>query len=123
MTDKRDPGAAFQQMLTDWERSTNALANQLMGTGEFSRTINGVTNLSLALQQQIQEHMSRVLATVNLPSREEVAELGVTLRQVDERLSRIEALLAGLGGAGAQATSTPERPRPPRTRKPPQKAH
>ena len=122
MADKLDPAAMFSQALSDWERTTNALANRLMGSGEFSRGVNSATNLSLVLQQHLQENMARFLATANLPSREDVAELGATVRAVDARLERIEALLAGLGGASgtAAAAGTPARARPPRTRKPPQ---
>ena len=118
MADKVDPAALFQQALNDWERTTNALANRLMGTGEFSRSINSATNLSLILQQHLQEGMARFLAAANLPSREDVAELGEAVRAVDARLERIEALLAGLGGG--TASEAPARPGPARTRKPSQ---
>ena len=115
MAESKDARARFMDLLGEWERTSNALANQLMGSGEFSRGMNSATNLGLLLQQQVQEHMSRMLAGVNLPSREEVAELGATVRRMDERLARIEAMLAGIGrGAAAE----PPRPRPPRTRKP-----
>lgn len=117
MADKLDPAALFSQAVSDWERTTNALANRLMGSGEFSRGVNNATNLSLVLQQHLQENMARFLSTANLPSRQDVTELGEAVRAVDARLERIEALLAGLGGQAAEA---PARPRPPRTRKPPQ---
>jgi hypothetical protein len=116
MADARDPADLFREMLGHWERASNEIVGKMLQTSEFSRGMNNATTVSLKLQQTMHEQMTRFLAAVNLPSREEVANLGAGLRALDERLARIEALLA------AQAGTTPgparTAPRPPRTRKP-----
>ena len=64
---------------------------QLLQSGEFSKSMQGVTALSLKLQQGSQEAMQKVLTASNLPSRADILELGAQVRGVEERLSRIEA--------------------------------
>ena len=53
---------------------------------------------------------------MNVPNRDDVAELGQRLAAIEERLARIETLIER--GTGVSA-ATAERRRPPRTRKPP----
>ena len=119
MADARDPGDMFRELLGQWERTSNEFVGKLLQTGEFSRGMNNATTLSLKLQQTMHEQMTRFLAAANMPSREEVANLGAGLRALDERMARIEALLTAATGAAPPARDTP---RPPRTRKPAPKA-
>jgi hypothetical protein len=66
------------------------------------------------------ETMSRYLQLVNMPSRQEVLALGERLSGIDERLSRMEALLAGRAvGPDSSTAAAPGANRPPRTKKPP----
>ena len=120
MADARDPGDMFREMLGHWERTSNEIVGKMLQSSEFSRGMNNATTLSLKLQQTMHEQMTRFLAAANMPSREEVANLGAGLRALDERLARIEALLAAATGSGPTPARTT--PRPPRTRKPAPKA-
>jgi hypothetical protein len=36
----KDPAAAWQNLVAQWEKSLNALANRTMGSDEFSKSIN-----------------------------------------------------------------------------------
>lgn len=119
MADPRDPGDMFREMLGHWERTSNEIVGKMLQSSEFSRGMNNATTLSLKLQQTMHEQMTRFLAAANMPSREEVANLGAGLRALDERLARIESMLSAATGAAPPAR---ERPRPPRTRKPAPKA-
>ena len=116
MADAKDPADLFREMLGHWERSSNEIVGKMLQSSEFSRSMNNATTVSLKLQQSMHEQMTRFLAALNMPSREEVTSLGAGLRAIEERLARIEARLA------APAAMAPDRPRPPRTRKPAPKA-
>ncbi len=109
-----DPAAMFRDMLGQWEKMSNEWGSQLLQSSEFSKSMQGVTALSLKLQQGSQEAMQKVLTASNLPSRADILELGAQVRGVEERLSRIEAALATIGAT----PPVPERPKPLRTRKP-----
>lgn len=119
MADAKDPADLFREMLGHWERTSNEVVGKMLQTSEFSRGMNNATTLTLKLQQTMHEQMTRFLAAANMPSREEVADLGAGIRAIDERLARIEAMLAQATGATPPER---ERPRPPRTRKPASKA-
>jgi len=119
MADAKDPADFFRDMLGQWERASNEIVGKMLQTSEFSRGMNNATTVSLKLQQTMHEQMTRFLAAANMPSREEVASLGAGMRALDERMARIEALLMAATGAKPAA---PDRPKPPRTRKPAAKA-
>ena len=40
-----DPAESFRNLVTEWERGFDSLANRLMGTEEFSRSMNQFQNL------------------------------------------------------------------------------
>jgi hypothetical protein len=115
-----DPGTFFREMLGQWEGVANQFGAELMKSGEFARTMQGATALSLKAQEGAREAMTRALAAANMPSREEVIDLGGRMSAVEARLERIEALLSAL--AGAPAVPKVDRPKPSRTKKPPKKA-
>jgi glutathione S-transferase len=111
-----DPAAAFRELVTQWERNINSVANQVMGTESFSRLMQEAQRLQLAVQQATSEAMGRRLAALNMPTREDIIRLAEKLTEVDRRLARIEATLDG------DPTIAPdEAPRAakPRTRRPP----
>jgi len=112
----RDPAAMFREFVTQWERNANSLANQVMGTESFSRMMQEAQRLQLALQQATSEAMGRRLATMNMPTRDDVIRLAEKLADVDRRLARIEASLDG--DATVVADDAPRAARP-RTRQPP----
>ena len=67
-----DPGAAFRDFVTQWERNFNSFANQIMGTESFSRLMQEMQRMQLAVQQATSEAMGRRLASMNMPTREDI---------------------------------------------------
>jgi hypothetical protein len=97
MSDKRpDPGEAFRNLITEWERGFDAMANKLMGTEEFSRSMNQLQDLQLRMQKRFYENMAEQLSHFNLPSREDVLRLGENILALDKRLARLEKNLKKL---------------------------
>jgi hypothetical protein len=103
-----DPLGLWRDMLTQWERGLNSVANQAMGSDEFSRAMHQVTSMSLRMQQSMGDAFGKSLQAMNLPSRSDVTAIA-------ERLSRIEARLDEMA---ARPVAEPVA-QVPRTRKPP----
>ncbi|HEY4441263.1 MAG TPA: poly(R)-hydroxyalkanoic acid synthase subunit PhaE [Candidatus Elarobacter sp.] len=110
----KDPMALWREMLGQWEKSVNALANQTMGSEEYSRRMNGAMGASLKLQESMRDAMTTYLATMNLPSRTDVARLDERVASVEAKLDRLIALVER-----GSAPKAPSAPRPPRTKRPP----
>jgi len=122
MSDKptsNDPLERFRDLVTEWERGFDALANRFMGTDEFSRSMNQFQNMQLSMQKAFAEVMAKNLAALNVPSREDVLRVGQAVHEVDMRLARMEQRLDEVGRAVGVNTPPPSRTRPPRTRRPP----
>lgn len=111
------PMADLQQIITDWERRIDSVANRVMGTDEFSRGMNTVQSLQLGMQRAFMEAMAAHLNNLNMPSRADVTELGELLRALDRRVARVETLLEHLTGEAAGGAAA--RRGPPRTKRPP----
>ncbi len=114
----KDPAAAWQDLVAQWEKSLNALANRTMGSDEFSKSINRAVSLSAGMKSSLGEVMGRYLASLNLPSRAEMTSIAERLQAIEERLDRIHALLQRSAGV-AQSGAAPASARPPRTKRPP----
>ena len=50
-----DPGAIWRDLIAQWEKGFNNLANQTMGSGEFSRYMNQAMTLSMKMQNSMGE--------------------------------------------------------------------
>ncbi len=111
---KPDPTEIFRNLVTEWERGFDSLANRIMGTEEFSGSMNQLQSLQLSMQKAFNEFMAQQLSTFNLPSREDVLRLGENLGALAQRVAHIEELLVELSGEKA----APVRRSPPRTRQP-----
>ncbi len=112
-----DPSAQLQEWVTKWEREFNKYANRIMGTDEFSKSINQIQNLQLEFQRMVAEFMSKQLANLNMPSRDDLMKISEELRNLDHRMARIEGLL----GKPTKDAKSPAKKsaRPARTKKPP----
>jgi SMC interacting uncharacterized protein involved in chromosome segregation len=104
-----DPLGLWREMLGQWERGLNTVANEAAGSSEFSRAMHQATATGLRMQQAAGEAMEKALAALNLPSRNDILAL-------HERLGRIEAAIERLTPAPAEA---PPAAATPRTRRPP----
>jgi hypothetical protein len=113
----KDPMALWRDLLGQWEKSVNALANETMGSEEYSRSVNGAMGLTLKMQESMKDVMATYLANMNLPSRVDFMRLDERVQGIEGRLDRIIALLER--SARGSAPATPAAPRPPRTKRPP----
>jgi len=119
MADKpTDPGEAFRNLVTDWERNFDAMANKIMGTNEFSKSMNQLQNFQLEMQKRFNDAMAHQLSTFNMPSRDDVLRLGEAIRGVEKRLAVIEMKLAKKDKKGKSGKGGKRRG-PPRTKLPP----
>ncbi|WP_219893178.1 poly(R)-hydroxyalkanoic acid synthase subunit PhaE [Aquisediminimonas profunda] len=117
MNDKStsDPFSMFRDMVNQWEKAANEYGGKIASTSEFAQGMQGVTAISLQVQQAVQEAMTKVLAAANIPSRDDIATLSARVAAVEAQLSRVVAAL------GATTASSDAKPKPKRTKQPPQK--
>ena len=116
MADKQtDPAEAFAKLVSDWERNFDSMANKIMGTDEFSQSMNQFQNLQLAMQKRFNEAMAQHLLNLNMPSRDDILRLGESIRSVEKRLASIETTLAKKKKKSDKGGGK----KPPRTKLPP----
>ncbi|MDE2365092.1 MAG: hypothetical protein KGM42_20645 [Hyphomicrobiales bacterium] len=122
MSDKpKDPMDAFRDLVGQWERGVNQIANQAMGNEQFSRAMHGLSSAAFSARAGVGEAMEKYLATVNLPSRADIVAIGERLQAIESHLARLTELVALVAGANAPAAANAAS-KPKRTRQPPQKA-
>ncbi len=119
MADKAasDPLAPWRDLLSQWEKSANTLANRGMATDQFSGSMNQAMNVLLAGQQNLGEAMVKYLAALNLPSRADLLTLGEQLGAIETQLASIARILER-----QNAPAAPPVELPPRTKRPPRAA-
>lgn len=105
-----DPVALWRDMLDKMERQFNEAGNKVMGEEKFSAAMNKASVAPLAMQKAIADGMAKYLATLNLPSRDDIVALGERLGAVEQELRRLSSALAPEPVKVADS--------PPRTRKP-----
>lgn len=113
-----DPVALWRDLVSQWERGVNDLANRAMASDEFNRSMHGGLGVSLTAQKAFGDALGRVLTSLNLPTRNEITALGDRLQSIEERLIQIAAALDQSAG-GASASAPPAlAPMPRRTKRP-----
>lgn len=105
-----DPVALWRDMLDKMERQFNEAGNKIMGQEQFGAAVNKASVVPLAMQKAIADGMAKYLASLNLPSRDDIVALG-------ERLSAVEQEIRRLADAVAPSKAVPTAS-PPRTKKP-----
>src|SRR5437763_9103350 len=98
-----DPVALWRNMVGEMEKGFNTFANQAMASPEFSKVVNQVGGASAGAQKQLGDMMEKYLASMNLPSRAQLANFGERLQVIEGQLSEITALLRQLHGNTAAA--------------------
>jgi len=123
MADKpNDPVQVWHTMLAEMEKGFNAMANQVMGSEQFSKVTHQLTGASVGAQKTVGDLMERYLVSMNLPSRAQMVNMSERLQSIEGQLNEIRALLnrahadAASGGQGLTA------PKPPRSKQPPSSA-
>ena len=112
----KDPADAFRNLITDWERNFDSMANKFMGTSEYSKAMNQFQNLQLEMQQRFNDLMAHNLSNLNMPSRDDILRLGESMRAIEKRLAAIEVQLAKKAN---KKDKKGKRKGPPRTKLPP----
>ncbi len=109
-----DPVAAWQNLVSQWERQANALSAKLSGSEEFAGPMNQATKIGLAARQSFDDAMGKFVQSMQLAT-------GAQMQSLGERLDRIEQQLAQIAAAVEARPATPARPapQPRRTRTPP----
>ena len=120
-----DPAENFRNLINEWERGFDAMANRFMGTEEFSRSMNQFQDLQLTMQKRFNEVMAEQLSHFNLPSRDDILQLGEAVHALDKRVARVESMLAKQAAKKKKKkkNGSDEEPLarsgPPRTKQPP----
>jgi hypothetical protein len=114
-----DPAETFRNLVTEWERGFDAMANKFMGTEEFSRSMNQLQDLQLSMQKRFNEAMAEQLSHFNIPSRDDILRLGEAVHALDKRVARVEAMLAKQAKKKKKKGDSPAAGGPPRTKQPP----
>lgn len=111
-----DPFALWRDWVTQSEHQMNKAFNEMMGTEQFARASGSWVEAMTMFQQTMSESSQRYLQLANMPTRTDVTEVAERLTAVEERLLRIESLLAAaVGRKDVQGLA----PQPARTRRPP----
>ena len=113
-----DPFAAWRDWLDQTERQLNNYFNQVMGTEQYARFLGQFGEFSLNMQKNLGEAMRRYFASLNLPTREDLAALGERLHALEHRVADIERSNPSVSPAGSLSAGSSPTPRPPRTKKP-----
>jgi polyhydroxyalkanoic acid synthase PhaR subunit len=107
----------WRDWLTQTERQFNAFTAESMGSENFARSMGSVMEAYTSIQRLMTEVMQRYLTFMNMPSKVDVSGLAETLRDIDERLRRIEETLQiaaeHVDGAAAEPAAEPARTRVP----------
>ena len=123
MSDKpNDPVQVWHTMLAEMEKGFNAMANQVMGSEQFSRVTHQLTGASVGAQKTVGDLMERYLVSMNLPSRAQMTDMADRLQSIEGQLSEIRALLNSVHGDPVSQSNGMTAPRPPRTEQPPSAA-
>ena len=120
-TDQQTPDMmqAWREWLTQTERQFNGFFAEAMNQEQFARGVGSYMEMTASFQRMMGETMQRYLTFMNMPSRNDVTDLGETLLSIEGRLAQIEEMLQ----IAAEAVDLDEereapRPEPARTRTP-----
>ena len=105
-----DPAATWQKLVSRWEQEVNEWSGKLTENEQFGKMMGQATKMQIMAQRSFNEHMEKLLKSLNLPSKSEIDA-------ITERLDHIEELLERLTLAACPAAAPPA-PAPKRTRKP-----
>ena len=112
-----DPMAMWRELMAQWEKGTNAFANETMSSDPFRQGMHGGMNASLTAQKALGELMARYLTLLNLPTRADIQALGEQLQRIDDHLANISRAMEGGRSPATRATAAaPVKPR--RTKQP-----
>ena len=90
----KDPGEALRRLLNQWERGFEEIAGRFMGEAECERSKAQLDELQSRARKTFGEFMAQNLAAADMPTRDDLVQLTEAVAALDERLARVEAMLA-----------------------------
>jgi len=105
-----DPAAAWQKMISRWEQEVNDWSGKLTQNEQFGKVMSQATKMQIMAQRSFNDHMEKLLKSLNLPSKTEIEEISERLDRIEEVLER---LTLTLGHAKEAPVASPKRTRKP----------
>lgn len=115
-SETQNPLDTWRQFITDSERQWNGFFKEVLGTDTFSTAMNTWVEGSLTVQRMVADQLERVYTTFNIPTHNDLVDLGERMKAIEDALARLEASVAT--SRPGTAKKAPARPRPPRTKRP-----
>ncbi len=112
----------WREWLVKSEKGWSDALTEIIGDRALSKDMGRWAQEGLHTHRMLSESLGQMLANVNLPSRQDVLDVGERLGRVEEALAAVQVELHGLRahlGVGPAATAALAQPRPRRTRRPP----
>lgn len=112
-----DPFEMWRKFYEANETAWTKAAQETTSSEAFAEMQGRMLETFLAFQKGARDAMNTQLATLNLPSRDDVARLGELILGLEEKIDRLDDLVAAMGGkpraptASARAKATPRRKR------------
>ena len=123
-----DPLRIWRDWMVKSEKQWSEALSQMMGDERFSKGMGRYVQEGLHTHRMFSEAMAQYLANLNLPSRQDILDIGDRLSQMEETLSALQvevrdqrAQLTKLANTGAAPGETGTTQPPSRTKKPPKK--
>lgn len=102
------PRTLVKRVMEAGEAQVDRVVGQLLANERFVGAVQGVVATSLAAKGSLDKSLRGALATMNLPSTADVAELGRRLDRMERVLAELDAKLARL--ESPRATTEAARP-------------
>jgi hypothetical protein len=109
-----DPFAIFRDAVDQWEKAANEIGSKFLQSEQAVELMHKGTAATMMMQSKMRENMNKALSAASMPNKDDFDGIAARLGEIDQRLARIEALLAGSASVAKAAA-----PKPKRTRKPP----
>jgi hypothetical protein len=106
-----DPLALWRDMLTKWQTAFGETAGKGLAPAEMARFINQSMVMSMQMQQAVAMVMGKYLATLNIPTRADLAAMEARLERIEGQLARLTRQDAAEKQAAPTRRAEPETPR------------
>ena len=117
----QNPLDLWRQFITDSERQWNGFFKDVLGTDQFSTSMNAWVEASLTVQRMVADQLERFYTAFNIPTHSDLVDLGERMKGIEDTLVALQSQVSAGKPARAKRTST--RPKPARTKRPPAMAN
>ena len=125
--DQMNPVRLWREWCVKSEKAWSQAMTDVMGDERFSKGMGRYMQEALHTHRMFSESMAQYLANLNLPSRQDILDLSDRMGQVEDALASVQVELRELRtrlaqGVTALPAASAERPKPTRTKRPPEQA-